>query len=81
MGRGIVPGGHRHLVTKARGAALGGADVVVVVGTPLDFRLGYGVFGGPDENPTARSPVVHVADSPGQVSGARRRWPPRSPAT
>src|SRR3954462_571226 len=46
MGRGIVPGGHPLLVTKARGAALGGADLVVVVGTPLDFRLGYGVFGG-----------------------------------
>ena len=46
MGRGIVPGGHELLVTKARSVALGGADLVVVVGTPLDFRLGYGVFGG-----------------------------------
>ena len=26
----------------ARAAAIGGADLVVVVGTPLDFRLGYG---------------------------------------
>ena len=48
MGRGVVPGGHPLLVTKARGQALGGADLVVVVGTPLDFRLGYGVFGGKD---------------------------------
>src|SRR4029078_5291234 len=46
MGRGIVPGGHPQLVTKARSAALNGADLVVVVGTPLDFRLGYGTFGG-----------------------------------
>ena len=69
MGRGIVPGGHPSLVTKARGAALGGADLVIVVGTPLDFRLGYGVFGGPDKNPDgAFAKVVHVADSPGQVS-------------
>lgn len=67
MGRGIVPGGHPLLVTKARGAALGGADLVVVVGTPLDFRLGYGVFGGKDGAPPAQ--VVHLADSPGQVSG------------
>ncbi|MCB0905381.1 MAG: hypothetical protein KDC17_14490, partial [Actinobacteria bacterium] len=30
---------------------------------PLDFRLGYGVFGpGP-------APVVHIADDPGQLSG------------
>jgi acetolactate synthase I/II/III large subunit len=66
MGRGVVPGGHPLLVTKARGAALNGADLVVVVGTPLDFRLGYGVFGGKDGAEPAR--VVHLADSPGQVS-------------
>ncbi|HET7350613.1 MAG TPA: acetolactate synthase [Marmoricola sp.] len=66
MGRGLVPGGHPMLVTKARGKALGGADLVVVAGTPLDFRLGYGVFGGKDGATPAR--VVHLADSPGQVS-------------
>ncbi|TGN64836.1 acetolactate synthase [Nocardioides eburneiflavus] len=69
MGRGVIPGGHRSLVTKARGAALSGADLVVVVGTPLDFRLGYGSFGGPDKNPNGEfAKVVHIADSPGQVS-------------
>ncbi|WP_299051406.1 acetolactate synthase [uncultured Nocardioides sp.] len=67
MGRGIVPGGHPMLVTKARSKALGGADLVVVVGTPLDFRLGYGVFGGKDGATPAR--VVHLADSPDQVAG------------
>ena len=67
MGRGVIPGGHPLLVTKARGKALGTADLVVVVGTPLDFRLGYGVFGGKDGAPPAQ--VVHLADSPGQVSG------------
>lgn len=61
MGRGVLPGGHPLLVTKARGKALKEADLVVVVGTPLDFRLSYGVFGD--------AQVVHVADSPGQVSG------------
>ncbi|WP_345460926.1 acetolactate synthase [Nocardioides marinquilinus] len=64
MGRGVIPGGHRLLVTKARSKALKEADLVVVVGTPLDFRLGYGVFGDPE----APARVVHVADSPGQVS-------------
>ena len=49
----------------ARSAAFGQADLVVVVGTPLDFRLGYGVFGGKDG---ARPHVVHVADSAGQVA-------------
>ena len=67
MGRGIVPGGHPLLVTKARSVALGGADLVVVVGTPLDFRLGYGIFGGKEEG-TVPARTVHIADSPGQVS-------------
>jgi acetolactate synthase I/II/III large subunit len=66
MGRGVVPGGHPLLMTKARGLALGTSDLVVVVGTPLDFRLSYGVFGGKDGAPQAK--VVHVADSEGQVS-------------
>ena len=71
MGRGLLPGGHPLLVTKARGAAINGADLVVVVGTPLDFRLGYGVFGGAVSDAGARATparVVHVADSPGQLS-------------
>ncbi|WP_286929177.1 MULTISPECIES: acetolactate synthase [Aeromicrobium] len=66
MGRGIVPGGHPNLVTKARSRALGTADLVVVVGTPLDFRLGFGRFGGKEGGDPAVT--VHVADSPGQVS-------------
>ena len=66
MGRGVIPGGHPLLVTKARSKALGTSDLVVVVGTALDFRLGYGVFGGKDGAPQAQ--VVHLADSPGQVS-------------
>ena len=72
MGRGVIPGGHPQLVTKARGQALGDADLVVVAGTPLDFRLGYGVFGGtPSDSGASATPaqVVHIADSPGQVSG------------
>src|SRR4051794_14780097 len=67
MGRGIVPGGHPQLVTKARSKAFGTSDLVLVAGTPLDFQLGYGVFGGKDGAPQAQ--VVHLADSPGQVSG------------
>ncbi len=66
MGRGILPAGHPLLVTRARGPAFGGADLVVVVGVPLDFRLGFGSFGGKDGAEPAR--VVHLADSPGQVA-------------
>jgi acetolactate synthase-1/2/3 large subunit len=57
--RGIVPRGHELLVTRARRIAFSEADLVMVVGTPLDFRLGYGSFGLQD----APAQVVHVADS------------------
>jgi acetolactate synthase-1/2/3 large subunit len=66
MGRGIIPGGHAQLVTKARSKAFGQCDLAIVVGTPLDFRLAYGIFGGKDGAPQAKT--VHIADSPGQVS-------------
>ena len=45
MGRGALPPEHPLAFAKARRAALDGADVVAVVGTPLDFRLGFGDFG------------------------------------
>lgn len=66
MGRGILPRGHGCLVTRARSTAFGEADLVVVVGAPLDFRLSYGAFGGRDGRDPAQ--VVHIADSPGQVA-------------
>ncbi len=64
QGRGILPAGHPQLVTRARSTAFREADLVVVAGAPLDFRLGYGQFGAGDE----KALVVHVADSPGQIA-------------
>jgi acetolactate synthase I/II/III large subunit len=69
QGRGILPAGHDLLVTRARRTALGEADLVIVAGTPLDFRLGYGEFGGQNGTPAAK--VVHVADDPGQLASHR----------
>ncbi|MGH3444906.1 MAG: acetolactate synthase, partial [Nocardioidaceae bacterium] len=68
MGRGVVPGGHPLLVSRARRTAFGACDLAVVVGTPLDFRLGYGVFGGKQDPADAPAKVVHLVDSPEQVS-------------
>ncbi|MEU7917254.1 acetolactate synthase [Micromonospora zamorensis] len=58
MGRGSLPPEHPLAFAKARRAALSGADVVVVVGTPLDFRLSFGDFG--------EAKVVHIVDAPSQ---------------
>ena len=66
MGRGVLPAGHELLATRARAFAFGRADLVIVVGAPLDFRLGYGEFGGRDGAAKAR--VVQVADATEQVA-------------
>jgi acetolactate synthase-1/2/3 large subunit len=42
MGRGALPADHPAAFQLARGLALREADLVLVLGTPLDFRLGYG---------------------------------------
>lgn len=67
QGRGVLPPGHELLATRARKAAFGESDLVIVVGTPLDFRLGFGEFGGRDGGPQA--PVVHVMDAPDRIAG------------
>jgi acetolactate synthase-1/2/3 large subunit len=66
MARGILPPGHRLLVSRARSRALRAADLVIVAGTPLDFRLSYGSFGGADGQPPAA--VVHLADDAAQLA-------------
>lgn len=46
MARGTVPADHELAFSRARSKALKEADVAVVVGVPMDFRLGFGgVFG------------------------------------
>jgi acetolactate synthase-1/2/3 large subunit len=42
LGRGCLPADHELFFSRARGAALGQADVVLVIGVPLDFRLAFG---------------------------------------
>ncbi|MEU4428240.1 acetolactate synthase [Actinoplanes sp. NPDC024001] len=61
MGRGALPPGHPLAFSRARRAAMSEADVIAVVGTPLDFRLGFGDFGA--------AQVVHIVDEPGQRAG------------
>ncbi len=58
MGRGCIPAGHPLAFARTRGKAFKAADVVAVVGTPLDFRLAFGAFGD--------ATVVHVTDAPSQ---------------
>jgi acetolactate synthase-1/2/3 large subunit len=60
MGRGTLPADHELAFSRARSLALKQADLVLVAGTPLDFRLGFGRFGD--------AQVVQLADAPSQIA-------------
>ena len=52
--RGILPPGDPHCFNRTRADAFDEADVIVVVGTPFDFRMGYG------RRLRAEAAVVHI---------------------
>ncbi len=56
LGRGTLPADHPLAFLRTRGKLKAEADLVVVLGTPLDFRLGFGRFGN--------AKVAHVTDAP-----------------
>lgn len=60
LGRGCVPADHELCFSRARRLTKTDADVVVVIGTPLDFRLSFGDFGA--------AQVIHVVDHPDRAA-------------
>jgi acetolactate synthase-1/2/3 large subunit len=60
-GRGCLPADHELVCTRSRGLLRTEADVVCVIGTPLDFRLSFGSFGS--------AQVIHVVDHPHRRAG------------
>jgi thiamine pyrophosphate-dependent acetolactate synthase large subunit-like protein len=58
LARGCLPADHELAFSRARGTGLGGADVALVIGAPLDFRLGFGAAFAQD----AEIVVVDVAE-------------------
>src|SRR6266566_7689778 len=48
LARGCVPADHELFFSRTRSQALKGADVALVVGVPMDFRLGFGGAFGED---------------------------------
>jgi acetolactate synthase I/II/III large subunit len=61
LGRGTLPADHELAFLRTRGLLKQEADLVVVAGTPLDFRLGFGRFG--------QARVAHLVDSSTQRAG------------
>ena len=65
MGRGCVPADHELAFSRARGTGLKGADVALVVGVPLDFRLGFGGSFGEETK------IVRVDVAPNELTANR----------
>jgi acetolactate synthase-1/2/3 large subunit len=61
LGRGCLPADHELAFSRTRGLVKEKADVVCVIGTPLDFRISFGSFGD--------AAVIHMVDSPDQRAG------------
>ena len=65
LGRGCLPADHPLAFSRARSAGLGEADVALVIGVPLDFRLGFGAAFADDAT------VIAIDSAPPQREATR----------
>ncbi|MGE0507216.1 MAG: acetolactate synthase [Solirubrobacterales bacterium] len=65
LGRGCLPADHDLAFSRARSTALSGADVGLVIGVPLDFRLGFGGAFGEETK------LIRLDVSPNQLTRNR----------
>ncbi|MEZ5074227.1 MAG: acetolactate synthase [Solirubrobacterales bacterium] len=65
MGRGCLPADHPNAFSRTRGLGLGEADVAIVAGVPLDFRLGFGAAVG------AEAKLIRVDVEPNRLERNR----------
>jgi acetolactate synthase-1/2/3 large subunit len=68
LGRGCLAADHELAFSRARGAGLKGADVAVVVGVPIDFRLGFGGSFGDEAK------LIRLDAAPNALTTSPRRW-------
>ncbi len=64
LGRGCVPADHELSFSRIRSRGLGEADVALVIGVPLDFRLGFGTAFASDAEIVAIDAAEPARESP-----------------
>jgi acetolactate synthase I/II/III large subunit len=77
LARGCVPADHELFFSRARSNGLKGADVALVIGVPMDFRLGFGQSFGEETDlivvdraePTRDHPRPVAAELYGSIGG------------
>ena len=65
LGRGCLAADHELAFSRARGAGLKGADVALVIGVPIDFRLGFGESFGEETK------LIRLDAAPNELSANR----------
>src|SRR3954453_21017770 len=68
LARGCLPADHPLFFSRARSTALKGADFALVVGVPLDFRLGFGQSFGEETDIVAVDVAEPERDHPRTVA-------------
>jgi acetolactate synthase-1/2/3 large subunit len=68
MARGCVPADHELFFSRARSNGLKGADVALVIGVPMDFRLGFGQSFGEETELVVIDRAEPVRDHPRPVA-------------
>jgi len=64
-GRGTLPMNHPNCLKAVRSAALRDADAILLIGTPLDFRLKYG------QEFNADAKLIQIENDPGELNHNR----------
>jgi acetolactate synthase-1/2/3 large subunit len=68
LARGCLPADHELFFSRARSTGLSGADVALVIGVPLDFRLGFGAAFSPEGEIVAIDAAEPERDHPRPVA-------------
>jgi acetolactate synthase-1/2/3 large subunit len=68
LARGCVPADHELFFSRARSTGLKGADVALVIGVPMDFRLGFGQSFGEETELVVVDRVEPARDHPRPVA-------------
>jgi len=68
LARGCVPADHELFFSRARGDGLKGADVALVIGVPMDFRLGFGASFGEETELIVIDRADPIRDHPRPVA-------------
>jgi acetolactate synthase I/II/III large subunit len=68
LARGCIPADHELAFSRARRTGLSGADLALVIGAPLDFRLGFGAAFAPDAEIVAIDAAEPDRESPRPVA-------------